>query len=1016
MAPEVKKLSIELKFKDIGSQAVIQKLRGSLKTLEMGVSGVRPNIKGLRDEILSQGRASVKSVSNINAQLAALKALRDEARIGGKAFNTLTADIEKLDTQMRKSSKRTKGRGGKALATTQIAGAVVSGGIFGGPEGAVGALGGAALGGVPGSFAGAAIGAQVGGIRQILGEFADYAAQIAKLEIALEGISGSQGEFNKALNAARDVTEQLNVPQEVAIQGITRLTAAVKGAGGQVADAELAFKNINSAIIATGGGSEEVQGAVTALVQIFSKGKVSAEEINQIAERLPGTFNKIAKASGRTGPELTKALQQGQVGLNDLTKFLVSLGDEYGDLALKIARSSENAGARLQVAFNDLRIEVGEALQPIGAEFQNTFKEFIETIAPALVEVLPKIGKVALEVGKNLDVLAAAALAASAAMGAIAAQAAIIKAGSIAALFNKIAVAATAAGVATKGMSAAVLLNPYVALAAGVTVATVGVIKYYKHQEKLNGILDEGKASTSALKDKIQEYKDSIVKVDSKLKGINGEQKVTGRNAHRLKKQINELKGELERLEGTYNIRLSYEDRGFKFDEKGQLKEFTVGGNVYDAESRRFLRKETPDLTEYPGTEQEDDSSKKALERRRDAAAEIVRKLGEALNLSKAQNEVEKLLAKQSKDRSDLQAKFKKLQKDGVDAKIQQQQEEAEELLLQKQRVELTTQTNKLYQKTLDDITKITDKIKEKFQSDKEYQRLLAEGISPELAKQLVAINQQFAAGDKLLKQRILHLRTQLKETGLSDQEIENIKEQIRLIEEKRKLLGEAAEQATQDATTFTKDKSNFEIFKESFKAGIEEMGNIYENLGTAAANAFSGMADTVADFVTTGSAKFKEFAASVLSDLSKIFIRFAFFQALKALNPGLFGLEPVPNTAPVGYAANGLAFGKNGIVPYAKGGIVNKPTLFQYASGGAGRFGLMGEAGPEAIMPLRRGRNGKLGVESSGSVGNVVVNVDASGSSVQGSQPNAKALGKAIGAVVQAELIKQKRPGGILA
>ena len=77
---------------------------------------------------------------------------------------------------------------------------------------------------------------------------------------------------------------------------------------------------------------------------------------------------------------------------------------------------------------------------------------------------------------------------------------------------------------------------------------------------------------------------------------------------------------------------------------------------------------------------------------------------------------------------------------------------------------------------------------------------------------------------------------------------------------------------------------------------------------------------------------------------------------------------------------------------------------------------GLMGEAGPEAIMPLRRGRNGRLGVESFGTgIGNVVVNVDASGSSAQGDQPNAKALGQAIGAAVQAELIKQKRPGGLL-
>lgn len=66
--------------------------------------------------------------------------------------------------------------------------------------------------------------------------------------------------------------------------------------------------------------------------------------------------------------------------------------------------------------------------------------------------------------------------------------------------------------------------------------------------------------------------------------------------------------------------------------------------------------------------------------------------------------------------------------------------------------------------------------------------------------------------------------------------------------------------------------------------------------------------------------------------------------------------------------------------------------------------------------MPLKRGRDGKLGVSGGGGTTNVVVNVDASGSSVQGNQPDANALGRVVGAAVQAELIKQKRPGGLLA
>ncbi len=57
--------------------------------------------------------------------------------------------------------------------------------------------------------------------------------------------------------------------------------------------------------------------------------------------------------------------------------------------------------------------------------------------------------------------------------------------------------------------------------------------------------------------------------------------------------------------------------------------------------------------------------------------------------------------------------------------------------------------------------------------------------------------------------------------------------------------------------------------------------------------------------------------------------------------------------------SADGNVFGPSGFVPFAKGGVVSGPTIFPFANG----TGLMGEAGPEAIMPLSRGSDGKLGV-----------------------------------------------------
>lgn len=69
--------------------------------------------------------------------------------------------------------------------------------------------------------------------------------------------------------------------------------------------------------------------------------------------------------------------------------------------------------------------------------------------------------------------------------------------------------------------------------------------------------------------------------------------------------------------------------------------------------------------------------------------------------------------------------------------------------------------------------------------------------------------------------------------------------------------------------------------------------------------------------------------------------------------------------------SAKGNAFGASGVIPFATGGIVNSPTLFGFAGG---RTGLMGEAGPEGILPLKRARDGNLGVIASG-MGGVVIN-----------------------------------------
>jgi phage-related minor tail protein len=68
-------------------------------------------------------------------------------------------------------------------------------------------------------------------------------------------------------------------------------------------------------------------------------------------------------------------------------------------------------------------------------------------------------------------------------------------------------------------------------------------------------------------------------------------------------------------------------------------------------------------------------------------------------------------------------------------------------------------------------------------------------------------------------------------------------------------------------------------------------------------------------------------------------------------------GLSGDIGRTPIGFASGG-AFTNS---------IVSSPTMFKFADGGAMRTGLMGEAGPEAIMPLKRGADGSLGVQANG-------------------------------------------------
>jgi lambda family phage tail tape measure protein len=176
--------------------------------------------------------------------------------------------------------------------------------------------------------------------------------------------------------------------------------------------------------------------------------------------------------------------------------------------------------------------------------------------------------------------------------------------------------------------------------------------------------------------------------------------------------------------------------------------------------------------------------------------------------------------------------------------------------------------------------------------------------------------------------------------------------------------------------------------------------------------NAFSNLEDALVNFVMTGKLSFSDLVNSMIADIVRLSIQQSITAPLaSALASGMssvFGGWAGTGTGSYSsadgsmsstfatYNKFGNAFGHDGIHPFAKGGaftnrIYNQPTPFMFGSGGA--FGVMGEAGDEAVMPLARTSSGELGVKSSGSspVINVTINNQASGATgrVASSSPN---------------------------
>ena len=294
----------------------------------------------------------------------------------------------------------------------------------------------------------------------------------------------------------------------------------------------------------------------------------------------------------------------------------------------------------------------------------------------------------------------------------------------------------------------------------------------------------------------------------------------------------------------------------------------------------------------------------------------------------------------------------------------------------------------------------------------KEFQRVITEGSGEEVEKALKKQEDALAKIDKKLE----------KATGRAEKSLER---QRKAIEQDIEALNNRNETLLKEQEITEEQKKQNEEKKKSaelIKKQQEETDKLKEKFMEVGKSVEEGVVQNLTDAVM-GTKTLGEAAISVLNNLKRKLIEVAMEQAVSGLGNflgtalgNIFGGGlggggfKAPAPMPKGFMGTGIP----SVLPKGSFGI----SSIKRENGGpvmAGGSYLVGEKGPEMFTPSRSGTiipNNAMG----GVTNNIVINVDASGTAVQGNDAESNQFGEQLASAIQAEIINQKRSGGLLA
>jgi tape measure domain-containing protein len=731
------------------------------------------------------------------------------------------------------------------------------------------------------------------------------AAAAEQLQLRLKLLSREYGETERVQQFVAQSAKTFGQSQVEAAAGVADVYARLRPLGTSLAEIETVYKGFNAVALASGTSAEAASGAFLQLSQALGSGRLQGDEFRSVAEQVPGILKLVANEMGVTVGQLKQLGSEGKITSDVLINALAKGFEENkGKISELLALSPAQRFKEFKDSTQALSNAMGSELLPA-----------IVPVVKVATELLRLFG----QLPGPMKTIIAAAIGLTAAFVALApAISAIIG------LLGGLSLATLAAA------------GPWVALAAGVTAAAVALAGYRTESQKIGAKAAAGDpAAMAAARNRMVDKQQEIA-----LMKLEGAEKASPRSA--LGGSFAKAKAEFAQLKRDVTT--------------GQTAAATlatamgtpVGATVGSGGGRAA----------GGGADKAANDAKRAAEAAKQAEQQIqerLRGLTREIELNAQISTIKELQFQAEMDgNKELQARL-----------------QGEERIIQ------------IIQSTAQSLDGITDQ--------RLQQKILAKAEGEiASARQETALEMQRIEAErtKSFNEIITGLDLEL---ALKTATTEQAREQLRLEAEIAKLknqgftpeqIGTITAKKTELAAPKT-DQQNITEKIATLKDEIADLTSISniaitsaEGIGNAFAQSFQGLIDgsmtakeALGSFFKSVADMFLEMAAQIIAKQITMIILQTILKALGAVGGGGGGnpeVKAIGQGSSIHAAANGATFA-NGIAKFASGGIVSSPTLFKFADGGTTRTGLMGEAGPEAIMPLKRGADGSLGVQANG-------------------------------------------------